>query len=682
MTERLRRAVRSLAAAAVVASLVVVVPGAASAQEDGFSDVTGGVHKPAIDVLAAEGLFEDTLCGDGMFCPGEAVTRSTAAVWLIRALESRTPAAGESRFSDVDANEWWAPFVERLAALDIATACESDPLRYCPDDSLIRARMASWLVRAFDLDSASSAGFLDTGGNAHEADIDAVAGARIAVDCRRDPLHFCPDDAVTRAELATILARALDLVPPPAEFGWSLPSHCRKHAPTDLDAAPAQGCPVWWSHLLDLEPSSEGISVGEMQDRLSEVLPYYTARVSDSLSRLSERTREVIAATVARLAAEDPRTAEQMHTISARSGHCGVPASACALIGGINFDYLTDGRWPWVVAVVVHEWAHNRDFYTAPGGVFSVAWCDRMAERLSVAESTGRLVTHMGLLEAAGAAHRAPLVSNPGCAEALIARFAPEVGSHDRPRYIAELSANAQTQAWMRRGYASPEARWWAAEAAAGYPRETEPLEHPLSRGPLPEPPAEPPEPSDCNDGMHEHPFRPDVRHYHSGGLEPHTHDRRHIVVDGVAVPSDVAVPAGTGCEYADGRRVIAGWTYDRDTRIGDRVDVDHAAYSPDGQWRHADIGRCVIAAIPAHPGHGPPAGNGTSALDRRSVCDQGTEAVWVLCGGAGSRHPCPTEEMFADGEYDGDWIACGESRPGRPFDDICRRTNRQPRAR
>lgn len=682
MAARSGRVVWLLAVAAAVTSLVVVAPKAASAQQTGFLDVTSGVHEPAIDVLAEQGLFEGTLCGDGMFCPGEPVTRATAAVWLIRALGDGAPAVRLSRFTDVDADEWWARYVERLAELDIASGCEADPLRFCPDEEVTRARMASWLAHAFELEEAPPAAFSDVEGNAHEADIAALAAAGIAVGCERDPLRFCPDDAVTRAQLASFLARALGLLPPPAEFTWSLPSHCSKYSPSDPHAAPEDGCPAWWSHLLDLEPSSEGITVAEMEARLKAALPYHTPKIGDNLASLTAPTRELIAATLASLATGDPRTAAQMHTISAQPNRCPESAVACALLGGINFGTpLGNYRWLTVVGIIVHEWVHNRDFGTAPGGIYATQWCDRMATRLSVAESTGRLVTHMGLLEAASPAHQASLVTRPGCAEALIARFSPEVGSHDRPGFIAELSANAQTQAWMRRGYASAEARWWAAEAAAGYPTEPQPLATPLTSGPAPETPAEPVEPGDCNDGMHEHPYLEDARHYHSDGLEPHEHHRRHILVDGVALPSDTPEPAGTHCEYPDGRRAISAWSWNPDTRPGDPVFVHHRSYSPDGQWYAETVQRCVDITTPAHPGHDPsPERHDLSA--RHRVCDQRSDLVWLQCGSSRGALPCPTEEHFADGEYNGDWVACGEAQPGRLFDDICRKLTRQPRAR
>ena len=207
---------RSLVAAAMVASIIAAVPAAAAAQQDVFSDVTEGVHKPAINILGEMGLFEGTLCGEGMFCPGEPIKRSDMAVWLIRALgDEELPAAGTTRFADVDADQWWAPYVERLAELEITVGCSQEPLRYCPDTSVSRGQMASILVRTFDLEPAEPAGFVDTEGSVHEADIDALAASGITRGCKRDPLQYCTSDPSRRSHMATFLARALGLVQAP-----------------------------------------------------------------------------------------------------------------------------------------------------------------------------------------------------------------------------------------------------------------------------------------------------------------------------------------------------------------------------------------------------------------------------------------------------------------------------------
>ena len=204
----------------IAVALAGLAPAAAAQDaqnEGGFEDVTGGVHKPAIDALAAMGVFEGTECAEGMFCPGDEMKRWTMAVWLVRVLDDEDPAAvSESSFADVDFEKWWLAHVERLAVLGITKGCMTEPLRFCPDRSVTRAQMATFLVRAFGLEAAGPAGFTDTAGDTHEANIDALVAARVTAGCATDPLRYCPDRSVTRAQMATFLARTLGLVEVPA----------------------------------------------------------------------------------------------------------------------------------------------------------------------------------------------------------------------------------------------------------------------------------------------------------------------------------------------------------------------------------------------------------------------------------------------------------------------------------
>ena len=135
------------------------------------------------------------------------------AVWLVRALGDGDPVfGGTPRFSDVTGN-WWMAHVERLAELGITHGCD-DGL-FCPESAVTRAQMATFLTRAFDLDPGYPAGFADTAGNFHDKAIDALASARITAGCTSNPPRYCPDRGVTRGQMATFLARALDLVPLP-----------------------------------------------------------------------------------------------------------------------------------------------------------------------------------------------------------------------------------------------------------------------------------------------------------------------------------------------------------------------------------------------------------------------------------------------------------------------------------
>ena len=212
-------------AAGAVAFTVVSMATVAAAASDTtvqvdsgvFSDDDGSFAEPAFEALAARGIFDRTECGEHRICPDRHLKRSTMAVWLTRALDYGEPFEVESsRFADVDSGEWWAGHVERFAELEVTRGCASEPLRYCPAESVNRAQMAAFLVRALRLPDAPSRGFTDIGGNFAENNINALAAAGITAGCSREPLRFCPDQPVTRAQMATFLARALGLVASPS----------------------------------------------------------------------------------------------------------------------------------------------------------------------------------------------------------------------------------------------------------------------------------------------------------------------------------------------------------------------------------------------------------------------------------------------------------------------------------
>lgn len=207
---RRRPALVGLVALALVVAATAPAP-ASTGAAGGFADVDeGDWHEPAISALAEMGLFEDTLCEDG-FCPGDPMERWVMAVWLVRALGGEVTTIGTSQFADVDAASWWSPYAEELADREITAGCKLNPLRYCPDDTVTRGQMASFLVRAFDLEPAqSSAGFTDVDvGSTHGADIDALFAAGVTAGCADDPLRYCPGQSVKRGEMATFLHRAL-----------------------------------------------------------------------------------------------------------------------------------------------------------------------------------------------------------------------------------------------------------------------------------------------------------------------------------------------------------------------------------------------------------------------------------------------------------------------------------------
>lgn len=196
-------------AAVAAAGLLMLAVGAAA--QNGFDDASG-THEPAINALASEGILEGTECGERRICPDDPLLRWVMGVWLVRAA-AESPSTAASRFTDLDPAVWWTPYVERLAELDITQGCSTSPARYCPDQPVTRGQMATFLTRAFDLEDGPSAGFTDADGHRHAEAIDALAAARITTGCGEN--RYCPDAVVTRGQMATFLARSLDLADRP-----------------------------------------------------------------------------------------------------------------------------------------------------------------------------------------------------------------------------------------------------------------------------------------------------------------------------------------------------------------------------------------------------------------------------------------------------------------------------------
>ncbi len=114
------------------------------------------------------------------------------------------PAGGH--FVDDDGNGHEGA-IEAIRAEGITHGCS--PTRYCPNDPVTRGQMAAFLNRALDLPSPTNpSGFTDTAGT-FQNDIERLRAAGITVGCA--PTRYCPDRAVTRGEMATFLMRALDL---------------------------------------------------------------------------------------------------------------------------------------------------------------------------------------------------------------------------------------------------------------------------------------------------------------------------------------------------------------------------------------------------------------------------------------------------------------------------------------
>jgi hypothetical protein len=168
----------------------------------GFGASVGVVH----DAFMASSGHRGNVLGEWDSI-GVGVAVDGSLVWVSVIFMESISSSGA--FSDDDGSTH-EEAINRLAAAGVTHGCGSG--LYCPEDPVTRAEMASFMARALGLPDPGSDAFSDDDGSVHEGAIDAVAKAGITLGCAAG--RFCPETAVTRAEMASFLARALGLGDP------------------------------------------------------------------------------------------------------------------------------------------------------------------------------------------------------------------------------------------------------------------------------------------------------------------------------------------------------------------------------------------------------------------------------------------------------------------------------------
>jgi hypothetical protein len=126
--------------------------------------------------------------------------------------QSNTGTTG-SIFTDVPPTYWAWSFVERLYNAGITGGCSTNPLAYCPESTVTRAQMAVFLLRGIHGSAynppavAGSTGFSDVPADYWAgAWIKQLAAEGITGGCGVG--LYCPEGAVTRAQMAVFLLRS------------------------------------------------------------------------------------------------------------------------------------------------------------------------------------------------------------------------------------------------------------------------------------------------------------------------------------------------------------------------------------------------------------------------------------------------------------------------------------------
>ena len=122
-----------------------------------------------------------------------------------------TVGLGSGSFLDVAGSVFEAD-ITWLADQGITKGCNPPAnTLFCPDDTVTRAQMAAFMVRALGYtDDGGGNLFVDDDGSVFESDIDKLAFAGVTSGCN-PPTNdqFCPGKLVTRGQMAAFLHRAL-----------------------------------------------------------------------------------------------------------------------------------------------------------------------------------------------------------------------------------------------------------------------------------------------------------------------------------------------------------------------------------------------------------------------------------------------------------------------------------------
>jgi hypothetical protein len=193
---------------------------------------TTGSNQPFGDVPSAHwaadyinAIYEagiTTGYGDGTYGPEDPVSREQMAVFIIRALYGETFSYNSTPyFVDVPSSHWAFKYIQKLKELGITTGCGFN--EYCPSELVTRDQMAAFLIRAKigeDFSYDPNPYFTDVP-YGYWAFHYAQKLKELGITTGCGSGRYCPQDMVTRDQMAAFLTRAfLDMpqtLPPVAE---------------------------------------------------------------------------------------------------------------------------------------------------------------------------------------------------------------------------------------------------------------------------------------------------------------------------------------------------------------------------------------------------------------------------------------------------------------------------------
>lgn len=190
-----------------------------------FSDI-GGLDQSLRQYIHAvynAGLTNGCVSSPLQYCPNSNVTRAEMAKFLELGKRGEIytpPGVGTSSFADVPAGHWAINWIEQLFGDGFTNGCALNPRRFCPDSSVSRAEMAKFLLLArhgsgYTPPPVAVSSFADVPSNHWAKDwIEQFYAEGLTSGCGSNPLRYCPDDLMTRWQMAKALTLTFNLPVP------------------------------------------------------------------------------------------------------------------------------------------------------------------------------------------------------------------------------------------------------------------------------------------------------------------------------------------------------------------------------------------------------------------------------------------------------------------------------------
>lgn len=166
----------------------------------------------SVEILRTNGVTAGCATKPPLYCPEQSVDRGQAAVLILAAVGATPDSSGNPIFEDVPASHPFYGFIQVFFQRGITAGCSTSPPLFCPSAPLTRSQAAVLILRALNIapDPTGAQVFEDVPPDSpYYGYVQAFYRTGFTAGCSANPLKFCPDAPVNRAQIAAFLATVL-----------------------------------------------------------------------------------------------------------------------------------------------------------------------------------------------------------------------------------------------------------------------------------------------------------------------------------------------------------------------------------------------------------------------------------------------------------------------------------------